>query len=96
MNITVSKPTANASLINNVTKSTTEEDRAIEDSEQYLMSLMGEIEDDLWWDMLIPSCVAVVATICVYITRRLRMIQEEEALIPVAPLNRPNNIVPQD
>lgn len=69
MNINV---TANASSDKNVTS--TVEDKQIEESEQYLMSLMGELEDDLWWDMLIPSVVAVVATVCVWITRRLRMI----------------------
>ena len=69
MNINV---TANVSSDKNVTS--TVEDKQIEESEQYLMSLMGELEDDLWWDMLIPSVVAVVATVCVWITRRLRMI----------------------
>jgi ABC-type Fe3+-siderophore transport system permease subunit len=69
MNINI---TANASSDKNVTS--TVEDKQIEESEQYLMSLMGELEDDLWWDMLIPSVVAVVATVCVWITRRLRMI----------------------
>ncbi len=54
------------------------------------MSLMGELEDDLWWDMLIPAFVAVAATICVWITRRLRIIQEE-ALVPPP---RPNNVAP--
>ena len=59
------------------------------------MSLMGELEDDLWWDMLIPSCVAVVATFCVWITRRLRMIQEEEAILPQPP-PPVNEIIPND
>ncbi len=64
--------TANASSDKNTTN--TLEDKQIEESEQYIISLMGELEDDLWWDMLIPSFVALVATICVWITRRLRII----------------------
>lgn len=85
MNINV---TANASSDKNDTNS--DEDKQIEESEEYLMSLMGELEDDLWWDMLIPAFVAVVATICVWIARRLRIIQEE----PLVPPLRPNNVAP--
>jgi ABC-type Fe3+-siderophore transport system permease subunit len=66
--------TANVSSDKNTSTTNTVEDKQIEESEQYLMSLMGELEDDLWWDMLIPSFVALVATICVWITRRLRII----------------------
>ena len=66
--------TGNTSNNKNATIANDTEEKYIEDSENYLISLMGELEDDLWWDMLIPSCVAVVATICVWITRRLRII----------------------
>ena len=92
LNVTVSAK--NTSVTNMTKDQQTIEDKLIEESEKYLESLMGDLDDDLWWDMLIPACVAVVATVCVWITRRLRMIQEQDFLMArnVPNQNRPEPV----